>query len=934
MYVRKKRSAPNDVSNRMGKLHQNEPHGNHILLKRIQELNHKENKAISIVEPRSDNALRLTLPIHRKRHFFPFRKRKLRPKTVGSNPRQSNSIIRDVTHLGERERDFLLKAIQRSGKFADADHVEINPQTQREFPKSKRYIRSVSFDKSHSSYIFPDDVGEGKHENVDDFTEKPFRKTVKKCLHSNTDKHIRSMPVEDDFQDVDETRNQTNTQVEKIASPRTNNHIQPVSGDGEPSSFAKILKHIGRSDRDHFNGDLSQNNTQKKKDAHKIVSADTSRFTRSTSFSDESRQFAKISNDSGENKLKFLNENQNYTDNGLEKPVEVYVEPSNIEYLQNYMDNRLEEPVEKYVTSSNKENVILRDKLLRKYTDYRPEEPVAKHVKPSNIENVISQDLIYNLLKVPTKILGQFTELKHFIPALKSFPEQPHDPLPNTVSTFEEPLTNWSKLFAGSFENIPRKVFLEMIKPKKRVKRNTSVLNNGDYNYLHPITYNRKNLFSNKFDGKIDHNKLEEVSKTERTSEKFATNSNSFAKIKTMFKNVGDDIENNGNIPGPVTRKTRNLTRHPMKSMERDVNLKNLTPQLFLNVPAINMNEDPVPLKFHRRRPSEVFKNVNEHNLKHVILDIVEDNKFLETLGNVENFDNVSFRIVQEKIMQTLNSLRKLVDVDFGKNYELYQQLLKLQNMKSVITYDWKRILDMKNNEESSRMQISEDILEMQAVKDEVVKVIVELLIAERGVNEVTLENLLLRIQKLQCVFKKIRDEFHAKIALNAPFEVERELKYVDQLNNICLIRSKYDIELYNELITERNEKLKSDIALLEKLKTLLDLAKNINYFDRFQEAVKIIWEMKNLTKIKQLTIRDLKDKITHGQKLRRDLKILFDLHKGLELCDMKLQNYFEQNFKGSTNVMGSTLGSLSRFGVRKPKMKPSKIFSRHIQYQ
>lgn len=241
-------------------------------------------------------------------------------------------------------------------------------------------------------------------------------------------------------------------------------------------------------------------------------------------------------------------------------------------------------------------------------------------------------------------------------------------------------------------------------------------------------------------------------------------------------------------------------------------------------------------------------------------------------------------QVVREKITQTLHDIENLINADFTKYVNLYENLRKLQDLKSVTVDQWKELLITNRiHEMDGKIRILNSFQQIQNNRAGILKAIISML-DERSFLASHLIKVLVRLQKLQCVVYNVVEDFSERLRTRTAFDVQREISYVEYLDSVDFVEANTKEEVEGYLRNERDAELEKRVRLLERLRELLE----VEDVAKINEEARLLWEMKNIEKLQQDSIRELNVKIERGQKVRKELKILFDLQRQLESAERR----------------------------------------------
>lgn len=246
-------------------------------------------------------------------------------------------------------------------------------------------------------------------------------------------------------------------------------------------------------------------------------------------------------------------------------------------------------------------------------------------------------------------------------------------------------------------------------------------------------------------------------------------------------------------------------------------------------------------------------------------------------------------QVVKERISSLLEEVDQLVQLDPENYDELFELLIRLQQVKTSIEQEWKRlIMDNKLEDMGGKLDILSKLKELQHLKNESVRNIVATL--KKTDNEFVRKQLihtLVRLQKLQCLIGSVVDDCEQHLKTRTPFNQKKEIKYVDTLVELKFVYSKSRSDLVAKLAQDRDNEVQMLMETLRGLKKLL--VKADQEHEKFDQAAKLLWEMRNLEKLLTQTVKELNKKLGRSYRIKKELRILFDLQKRFEECEGEL---------------------------------------------
>lgn len=275
----------------------------------------------------------------------------------------------------------------------------------------------------------------------------------------------------------------------------------------------------------------------------------------------------------------------------------------------------------------------------------------------------------------------------------------------------------------------------------------------------------------------------------------------------------------------------------------------------------------------------------------------------MTSTSSSDPFDDATMHLqmIKDKIDQILTNIRKLIDTDFEKYVDIYDLLLKTQNLKRSVTDEWKQLLVTNRcNDMEGKIRILNVFRQIQANREKILKLIASSLMMGEGGNFMNskLIGVLVRLQKLQCVVVRIVEDFAGTLHLRTPFDAQKEVRYVEYLQSISLLSEKTKNDIENRLKMERDLEMERQMKLLEKLRRLIENKGGDSVETEIDEHAGILWEMKNIEKLQRDSISELNNKIERGQKIRKELKILFDLQKQLDNAEKRQKELLDKKAK------------------------------------
>lgn len=334
------------------------------------------------------------------------------------------------------------------------------------------------------------------------------------------------------------------------------------------------------------------------------------------------------------------------------------------------------------------------------------------------------------------------------------------------------------------------------------------------------------------------------------------------------------------------------------KPYNKKVVVKEVKPKIIIDNkgwPFMEHDGFKRPLLLNRRKPSKSTSNnkekSSEENQDRITSIIARVKENSEVVGNAPK-NMMPKQIIKERVHSLLEEIDQLVDLNPEDYDHIFENLMKVQQIKNSIEQDWKRLLiNHKIDDVNSKIVILSKFRDLQQIKDESVKNIAEKL--EETDNEFVKKQLvhsLIRLQKLQCLINNVVEDFDHTLQMKTTFNAKKEIKFVDYLSELKFVyqATKTRNDLLKKLCQDRDNESQKHIEMLNKLKKLLMMS-HTDSSDKMETVAKSIWELKNLEKLQSQTIKDLNKKLSKNQKIKKELKILFDLQKRFEECEGEL---------------------------------------------
>nr|CAH7726992.1 unnamed protein product [Callosobruchus chinensis] len=322
---------------------------------------------------------------------------------------------------------------------------------------------------------------------------------------------------------------------------------------------------------------------------------------------------------------------------------------------------------------------------------------------------------------------------------------------------------------------------------------------------------------------------------------------------------------------------------------------------LFLKKEFKQSGEETIKLKKSKKETVKMkLESSSEDEVKYVHYDSSEEvtcdkiHHILSYAQEKKSDTEVPLQTIRERVSQILCETDVLIHMDFGKYAEIFDQLIELQYVKRSIVQDWKRlIMSKKCNDKGSKLALLEKFKDLQYLKDSLLQMIVCTMNEDIDNTFIIRKftRILVMLQKLQCIMNQVVGCFENKFARDLNFETEKDIKFVDILDSLKFAPVKTRHEIIIKMEEERNLELEAKMTLLDKLKKVLvsDCDDSV-----IIEQANLVWEMRNLEKMRTACIEEMHEKLEEGCKIKKNLKILFDLSKRLQTCHDKQCSIFE----------------------------------------
>lgn len=503
-------------------------------------------------------------------------------------------------------------------------------------------------------------------------------------------------------------------------------------------------------------------------------------------------------------------------------------------------------------------------------------------LKPLHFKQIIPHNPLFYLLNTPIRILSHLDSLKNQIrPVVSSIPlvlQNSKKYLMDFGRQFHNHLLDFASNMIGDFDHAPHFRPLQPLVPRRRYQRSLSTF----AQFLQTTSSNQTEDDSFETTYTLEHEDLG-CNRTKRYILKMVDEK----EVEEFLKEkLGEDA------PAVENRKIdKNLKVGP-KSTKRLI-VEPLAPKIIIDRKGktfVEMNGLKRP--FLTKRKGKQQNQEENDDISWKISNLIEQAKATTQIVGSSYDSSMYLQIVREKITETLHDIETLINTDFTKHTNLYEDLRNLQNLKSVTVNEWKQLLiNNQINNMDEKIKILNSFQQLQDVRGNILKKIVQMLDGHGSFMASRLIKTLVRLQKLQCVVYSVVEDFGERLKTRTQFDPQREIRYVEYLDGINFVTGKTREELEDYLRKERDVELERRIKLLERLRELLE----VEEVAKINEEARLLWEMKNIEKLQRESIKELNLKIERGQKVRKELKILFDLQKQLEVAERKQDEILEE---------------------------------------
>ncbi|XP_057658298.1 uncharacterized protein LOC130895145 [Diorhabda carinulata] len=596
---------------------------------------------------------------------------------------------------------------------------------------------------------------------------------------------------------------------------------------------------------------------------------------------------------------------------------------------------------EDYIVSSHykdisKEELLrkaIREELQRFREDNSEEElEFAPHIK----KEWISKYPLLHLLTLPAKVLRSLNDEDSF-PIVKAVPKM----LVGTKRyfrdfgrNFKKNLLHFTSDMIGDFEEYtPTDNFLDnIINRRRRFRRDLPEIIKNSTNQSQTQTTNKDGNISDRKkryilkmvdDDEIEQllreklgRMIEEPEKPNKSNRKFRAKHNKIGNseeerkiIEHLFGGMKKQSRSSSENYFDNPKKQRNNSRlrskkitsqeDSIEQIRKKIIIEPVKPKLIIDnhgLPFMEVNgyKRPIFMKKAKKKETEEnsventsfdpYNSSEEGDLDKInsIINRARDTNYLPS-RNAE----IPVQAIKEKISQLLTDIDVLIYMDCRKFDDIYDELNEIQSIKKSIVQSWKRlIMDKQTNDYEAKIGILEKFTELQETKNRAMRIIIQTLYEERE-NAFAVKKLigdLVSLQKIQCIINQVVDSFQEKFKTGTKFDVVLEIKYVDFLSSLKVLKANTRNEMIRLLENERDIELQENIQLLEKLKRLLVDDDD----DLIEEEANILWDIKHVQSMQVSTIEEIIDRLEKGLKIKKCLKILFDLQRRLAIMDDK----------------------------------------------
>jgi len=737
--------------------------------------------------------------------------------------------------------------------------------------------------------MLPQSVREPLHHSIEGVRSNPgenWNRKIEKLLRQKADDLRKGFQVEEPkpVSWIDKLKRQPkNDQTQpNFASTRLNKPLQPKTVFETPpkdgAEEATLLRKLKRLNNNPFSGDLEEQATTFVKtllQPDKLSRKKRTIILGSDELDLPPRYQVEVvsAEDDGYNNLPLSEEEEEDCDPVVGQSF--YRSPSRM-----YTPNRMDTLIGKNVIQK-----AVRDEL-NAFQRKQQQEQKIKELK-TNLQakrSPVPHNPIFMLLTAPMQFLKHFSDLnKGANPVITT--------LPKMVYTAKKYFKDFGKNFHKHCLNLASDIVGDFDQVQPNVIQQIPVLS-GRQNFQEHQDFRkvlddhvRKKRYVVKVVDDDDMQREIEHYLTEKMDDKF-----SYLKpLQDYYDKVTDLFTK---LQEPVAQETEN------KPYNKKVVVKEVKPKIIIDNkgwPFMEHDGFKRPLLLNRRKPSKSTSNnkekSSEENQDRITSIIARVKENSEVVGKAPQ-NMMPKQIIKERVHSLLEEIDQLVDLNPEDYDHIFENLMKVQQIKNSIEQDWKRLLiNHKIDDVNSKIAILSKFRDLQQIKDESVKNIAEKL--EETNNEFVRKQLvhsLIRLQKLQCLINNVVEDFDHTLQMKTTFNPKKEIKFVDYLSELKFVyqATKTRNDLLKKLCQDRDNEGQKHIEVLNKLKKLLMMS-HTDSSDKMETVAKSIWELKNLEKLQSQTIKDLNKKLSNNQKIKKELKILFDLQKRFEECEGEL---------------------------------------------
>ncbi|KAF2899072.1 hypothetical protein ILUMI_07100 [Ignelater luminosus] len=228
---------------------------------------------------------------------------------------------------------------------------------------------------------------------------------------------------------------------------------------------------------------------------------------------------------------------------------------------------------------------------------------------------------------------------------------------------------------------------------------------------------------------------------------------------------------------------------------------------------------------------------------------------------NLSELD-IQRQIIKENIGKILKRIRTIKNYEALEDLETYKGLSKLQKLKLNIVIQ----LILRRVENFIVMK-----KEAETLKNTVFEQIIDKLYNQRYISSNDWIRKLILLQKFHCIIRNINPE-------------QQNNLQIDFLKTLSFIPEKNEEEILNSIRATKTREIKRLNDAAQHLK----LALNSGNEENIRKVAKVSWAISNVEKLQKDSIVELHKKIIEGLQIRKELKILFDLQRQLEMFEDK----------------------------------------------